>query len=112
MKTGEPAVRQSLDTLHHVAIPVKRLDETVDWYLAKFSARVLYRDATWALLEFANIQLAFVIPEEHPPHVAFERDNAHEFGRLTPHRDGTQSTYVRDPSGNAVEILSTLRVAD
>jgi catechol 2,3-dioxygenase-like lactoylglutathione lyase family enzyme len=96
-----------LDSIHHVAIPVTDLESTVSWYLENFASRLLYQDKTWALLEFANTRLAFVVPEQHPAHVAFERPDAERFGPLTGHRDGTRSTYVEDPSGNAVEILES-----
>ena len=36
---------------------------------------------------------------------AFEKDDAHKYGELKLHRDGTSSVYVRDPSNNAVEML-------
>ncbi len=65
----------------------------------------LYADASWALLKFENIALALVLPDQHPPHVAVERENAEAYGTLTPHRDGTASVYIRDPWGNAVEIM-------
>ena len=41
----------------------------------------------------------------HPPHIAFEKNNAEDYGTLVPHRDGTSSVYIKDPSDNAVEIL-------
>ena len=36
---------------------------------------------------------------------AIERDNAESYGRLTLHREGTASVYIRDPWGKAVEIM-------
>jgi hypothetical protein len=47
-----------------------------------------------------------VIPSQHPAHVAFVHPEAERFGPLKPHRDGTRSVYVTDPSGNPVEILA------
>ena len=38
-------------------------------------------------------------------HIAFEKNNAEDYGTLVPHRDGTSSVYIKDPSNNAVEIL-------
>ncbi len=96
----------SLDSLHHVAVAVKDVAQAVDWYTKTFSCKVAYQDATWALLEFANLKLALVIPEQHPPHVAFVHPEAEKFGTLMPHRDGTRSVYVSDPAGNAIEILA------
>lgn len=95
-----------LDGLHHVALAVRDVAEAVTWYTQTFACKILYQDATWAFLEFANIKLALVIPEQHPPHIAFTHPEAERFGELKPHRDGTRSVYVHDPAGNAVEILA------
>jgi len=97
-----------LDALHHVAIPVRDVAGSVEWYRATFRCRVAYQDDTWALLEFANVRVALVVPEQHPPHLGFltPPTEAERFGPLTPHRDGTRSIYVTDPAGNAVELLA------
>lgn len=95
-----------LDSLHHIAISVKDIADAVNWYTQHFRCKVRYQDATWAMLEFGNIQLALVIPEQHPPHVAFVHPEAEKFGPLKTHRDGTRSTYVTDPAGNAVEVMA------
>jgi len=102
----EPVPNPRLDDLDHVAIPVRDIAQAVAWYTATFRCRVAYQDDTWAFLEFGNVRLALVIPEQHPPHVALKRPDAASFGSLETHRDGTRSTYVADPSGNAVEILA------
>ena len=96
----------SLDRVEHVAISVADIDSAVAWYTSNFRCTVAYRDASWALLDFDNLQLALVIPEQHPPHIAFTSPNAGRFGALKPHRDGTRSTYVKDPAGNSVEIMA------
>lgn len=95
-----------LDNLHHVAIAVKDVAQAVNWYTRNFQCKVSYQDATWAMLDFANIKVALVIPQQHPPHIAFVHPEAERFGPLTPHRDGTRSVYVHDPAGNAVEVLA------
>jgi catechol 2,3-dioxygenase-like lactoylglutathione lyase family enzyme len=95
----------SLDQLDHVAIAVSDVPDAVRWYRERFRCEIAYEDATWALLRFANTQLALVAGEQHPPHIGFVSDEAEKYGDLTPHRDGTQSVYVLDPAGNAVEIL-------
>ncbi len=94
-----------LDTLHHVAITVSNLQETLDWYTRKFQCTVKYQDATWALVQFANISLAFVLAEQHPPHFAVIGDPS-AYGEPKKHRDGTRSVYIKDPAGNNVEILA------
>ena len=94
-----------LDSMHHVAISVDNIDKAVDWYTKTFRCEIAYQDPTWALLKFANLSMALVIPDQHPPHVAFSSPRAEEFGELRPHRDGTRSVYIADPAGNAVEIM-------
>ena len=96
----------NLDRIEHVAIAVADVPSAVEWYTANFRCAVAYQDATWALLDFDNLKLALVIPEQHPPHVAFASPRAEKFGELTTRRDGTRSIYVRDPSGNSVEIMA------
>ena len=96
----------SLDSIEHIAIAVADVASAVAWYTSNFRCAVAYQDATWALLDFDNLQLALVIPEQHPPHIAFTNSHAERFGVLKTHRDGTRSTYVRDPAGNSVEIMA------
>lgn len=94
-----------LQSLHHVAITVRDIDRAVDWYTSRFACELKYRDDTWALLKFANIHLALVTPEQHPPHIALVDPQAAEYGPLTLHRDGTRSIYIQDSEGNDVEIM-------
>ena len=96
----------TLDRVSHVAISVRDIAPAVAWYTSTFRCKVSYQDATWALLDFENLQLALVIPEQHPPHIAFTHPHAERFGELATHRDGTRSTYVNDPAGNSVEIMA------
>jgi catechol 2,3-dioxygenase-like lactoylglutathione lyase family enzyme len=96
---------KKLDTLHHAALRVKNVKETVEWYTQRFKCSVEYQDATWAMLAFENVRLAFVLAEQHPPHVAILGDPA-AFGEPKVHRDGTSSVYVKDPDHNNVEILA------
>lgn len=95
-----------LDSIHHVAIVVQDIAESVTWYQQTFRCEVTYQDATWAMLKFANLSMALVVPHQHPGHLAFVTPRAHEHGQLKRHRDGTESIYISDPSGNAVELLS------
>lgn len=96
----------AFDRIEHVAISVSDVAEAVAWYTSTFRCTVTYQDATWAMLKFENLELALVIPRQHPPHIAFTSSDAGRFGELSTHRDGTRSTYVRDPAGNAVEIMA------
>ncbi len=97
---------QPLDQLHHVAVSVKDIAEAVRWYQNHFRCHVSYQDETWAMLDFANLQIALVIPGQHPPHIAFVHPQPEKYGTLKPHRDGTKSLYITDPTGNAVELMS------
>lgn len=98
--------RFQLDSLDHVAVPVEDVAQAVAWYQRSFRCEVDYQDPTWALLRFANTRLALVLPEKHPPHIAFVNPKAEEFGELKTHRDGTRSTYIEDSSGNSVEVMA------
>lgn len=97
--------RSQLDTLHHAALRVKDIKAAVKWYTERFRCEIEYEDETWAMLKFANVRLAFVLQEQHPPHIALLGDPA-EFGVPEVHRDKTSSVYLKDPDGNNVEILA------
>lgn len=94
-----------LDALHHVAIQVKDIARALKWYSDNFNAEVVYLDDTWAMLRFANMYLALVVPSQHPPHIAIEHENAEAFGTLVKHRDGTESIYINDSEGNTIELM-------
>ena len=49
-----------LDNIHHLAIQVKNINESISWYREKFNLNVKYQDDSWALLEFDNISIALV----------------------------------------------------
>ncbi|MBT7450829.1 MAG: VOC family protein, partial [Rhodospirillaceae bacterium] len=80
----------------------------VDWYVQNLNANIAYQDETWSLLDIENTSIALVLPSQHPPHLAFETQDAEKYGKLTTHRDGTASVYVQDPFGNTVEFLKTV----
>ncbi|MEM9355733.1 MAG: VOC family protein [Pseudomonadota bacterium] len=94
-----------LDTIHHVAIEVDDVPTSLRWYQETFACQTEYEDSTWALLKFGNMSLALVTKGQHPPHIAFVTEKAASFGELKAHRDGTRSVYIKDPTGNAVELL-------
>jgi catechol 2,3-dioxygenase-like lactoylglutathione lyase family enzyme len=95
-----------LDSIDHIAIPVENVAAALDWYKRTFHCEVTYQDDTWAFLKFGNINLALVIPSQHPAHIAFVSPEAGKFGVLKLHRDGTRSCYVKDPAGNSIEIMA------
>ena len=92
-----------LDTIDHVGIQVLNIRKALTWYTKNFKCKVLYEDATWALLEFENTKLALVTPGEHPPHFAIIDDNLKDGDT---HRDGSMSVYVHDEQGNMVEKIT------
>lgn len=95
----------ALDAVHHIAVSVSDIGAAVEWYCKTFRCEVVYQDETWAMLQFANVQLALVIPDQHPPHIGFATPDAADYGDLKEHRDGTRSIYISDVAGNAVELM-------
>ena len=93
------------DSIHHIAIQVKDIPRAISWYKENFNIEVTYQDDSWAMLKFKNINLALVIPEQHPPHIAIENEHAERFGKLVKHRDGTESVYIKDSENNILEVM-------
>ena len=98
-------MEKRMDTIHHIAIQVSDLPATLAWYKNQYDVKVVYEDETWALIQFANVALALVLPNQHPPHFAIVSEHAERFGPLTSHRDGTASVYIHDPAGNCIEMM-------
>jgi catechol 2,3-dioxygenase-like lactoylglutathione lyase family enzyme len=98
-------MKKTLDYIHHIAIQVHDIEQSVAWYTSNFSCEVAYHDASWALLTFENISLALVLSNQHPPHFAITREDVTAFGTPVPHRDGTRSVYIQDTSGNNIKML-------
>tara|TARA_A100001391_G_scaffold34379_2_gene18655 strand:+ start:1479 stop:1874 length:396 start_codon:yes stop_codon:yes gene_type:complete len=92
-----------MQDIDHIALQVKgNMKESVNFYCNKYNAKILYEDETWAYLQFKNIKLALVTEDEHPYHIAFKY-SAVMNGKK--HRDGTESEYFQDPSGNTIEHI-------
>jgi len=98
-------MKPQLDTIHHIAIQVSNISDSVNWYISRYQCDVSYQDESWALLQFENTTLALVLPEQHPYHFAILTDNLAAYGSGTAHRDGTRSVYLRDIDNNQVEML-------
>ena len=94
-----------LDHVHHIAIQIQDIKKSVAWDASHFDCEVSYRDGSWALLKLDNVSLALVLANQHPPHFAVTCEDVTLFGTPVPHRDGTSSVYIQDPSGNNVEML-------
>lgn len=92
-----------MDRIDHIAIQVEDIDRAIAWYTARFECTVGFRDPTWAFIEFDNVALALVKPEQHPAHFAVLTADAGP--DAVTHRDGTRSVYLTDADGNRVEML-------
>ena len=98
--------------LDHVAVVVRNIAESVEWYTTNVGAEVLYADATWAFLRAGQGKIALVMAHQHPPHVAvrvnettlYELASQHQQA-IDTHRDGTQGFYFNDPDGNVIEVI-------
>tara|TARA_B100000470_G_C19586354_1_gene300150 strand:+ start:384 stop:533 length:150 start_codon:yes stop_codon:yes gene_type:complete len=49
-----------MDKIHHIAVQVENLKESLAWYIQEFDVEIIYQDDTWAMLQFENMQLALV----------------------------------------------------
>ena len=94
-----------MDNIDHIAIQTTNIQKSVTWYKDMFKCKVTFQDETWALIEFNNTKLALVIPEQHPPHIAIERENLEKFGAPVKHRDGSESVYIDSPDKNTFELI-------
>ena len=61
------------DILDHVAICTDDINKSVEWYTENFKCDILYQDSSWAMLEFDNVKLALVLPEQHPFHFNYTK---------------------------------------
>jgi len=98
--------------LDHVAVCSTDIDQSVKWYVQRFAATVLYQDKSWAFLQVGGNKLALVSPNQHPPHIAFsvteqqlDEASAAFCIAIDKHRDGTRGIYLKDPSGNSIELI-------
>jgi len=97
----------------HVALSVKNneVENTALWYRDHMSAEILYIDSTWAMMNVCGIKIALVVPHQHPPHVAFNINEAQylnfkKAGKVFKmHRDKSESFYEKDASGNMLEFM-------
>ena len=87
--------------IDHIALQVNNINESVNYY-KEYGASVIHQDDTWAFLQFDNIKLALVLPNEHPAHIAFVDESV---TNGTKHRDGSESIYEHDTFGNIIEKI-------
>ena len=62
-------INKKLSYVDHLAIVVESIPQSVKYYYLHFNCKVRYKDSTWAMLEFENINLALVSKDEHPNHI-------------------------------------------
>jgi len=89
----------------HIAVNVKDISKSVEWYVENLEADVIYQDDTWALMTAGGIKLALTVPAQHDPHIAFRIKDESQFGEdeVKVHRDGVKYVYKKDPDGNCIE---------
>ena len=92
-----------MERIDHIAIAVPNIARAVKWYTDNFDCKTKYKDRTWAVLEFDNIDLALVNPAEHPPHIAFVDEDLKD--EHVTHRDGSKAKYEHDGFGNMIEKI-------
>ena len=98
----------------HVAQEVPDIAEAVEWQRRTVpGTTVLHQDPTWALVDSGGAKLAFVLPGQHPSHLAYRVDAAElerlaaEHGlEIATHRDATRSSYLQGPGSLATEIIT------
>ena len=90
-----------MEKIDHIAIVVTNINHAVNWYTKNRDCKVIYQNETWADLQFENIKLALVLPQDHPPHIAFVDESIEG----TEHRDGSESIYEHDTFGNIIERI-------
>jgi catechol 2,3-dioxygenase-like lactoylglutathione lyase family enzyme len=94
----------------HVAVNVKDIKVSTDWYVNALGAEILYVDDTWAFLQAHGCKIALTLKSQHPAHICFSIDRDEKikyFGDkvFKDHRDGSSSCYTKDPDGNFIEYL-------
>lgn len=98
-------MNKKMDCIDHIAIQVKNIKKSLNWYLENFKCRKIYSDDSWAFIEFNNIKLALVTKLEHPPHFAI-LDNSLKLNKDTiKHRDNSISKYIQDNDQNYIELI-------
>tara|TARA_B100000575_G_scaffold27076_1_gene18297 strand:+ start:1462 stop:1770 length:309 start_codon:yes stop_codon:yes gene_type:complete len=98
-------MNDQLSKIDHLAIIVDDIEKSVEYYSKRFKCDVSYKDSTWAMLKFDNINLALVTQDEHPNHFAIVDHSIVNDKNIKYHRDGIGYIYETDPNGNFIELL-------
>jgi catechol 2,3-dioxygenase-like lactoylglutathione lyase family enzyme len=101
--------------LDHVAIVSRDMEADMEFY-ARLGFVIETRYDDWVIMRDSNGRgVALLSPGGvHPAHFALRvpsRDEVDRIARehdetISEHRDGSVSVYLKDPSGNSVEIIS------
>ena len=94
-----------MDKIDHIALQTKNINDSVSWLVKKFKCSVKYQDESYAMLEFNNMKIALVLPDQHPPHVAIKCDNIEEHGKPRKHRDESEFLYIEGFDKNVFELI-------
>tara|TARA_Y100000310_G_scaffold328802_1_gene397527 strand:+ start:162 stop:482 length:321 start_codon:yes stop_codon:yes gene_type:complete len=92
----------------HIAIRVRNIFASIDWYKEHFNAIVDYNGDSWAMLKIGDMSLALIAEDIHPPHFSLEIDSFNDFPagtEINTHRDGSYYLYKSDPDGNVAELI-------
>ncbi len=96
----------TIERFDNIAISVKDIQKSIDWYQKNIGAKIKYQDETWALVCVNDTDIAFVTNNQHPPHIAFRVDSLCDLDpSYKTHRDGSKYIYKTDPDGNTVELI-------
>lgn len=95
-----------LTEVDHIVQLVADLEQSIHWYTSSFSCELLYKTKRLAVLQFKNVKLVISLPSEQRPHIGYKKETAHEYGEISEQSDLCHSTFVADPSGNLVELVT------
>ena len=98
-------INKKLSYVDHLAIVVDSIPQSVKYYCLYFNCKVRYKDSTWAMLEFENINLALVSKDEHPNHIAIVIEKKIKSKDIQFHRDGIGYLYIQDLDSNYIELI-------
>lgn len=98
-------MQSNLSAVDHLAIIVKDIGYSVNYYQENFNCKIKFQDSTWAMIQFENINLALVTEDEHPNHFAIVDPSIENDKNIKFHRDGIGYIYQQDPDGNYIELL-------
>ena len=70
---------------------------------------ILYEDDSWGMIKVCETVIAFVLPNQHQPHVAFNVKDVAKMPcdkkAIKEHRDGSLYHYKTDPDVNVIECI-------